>query len=134
MNCESAQNIVTKSWFVLPPVQEWFYKVKSPLYRSLPPFRADCQTEEKHIMDFVYPKSPNKIFIPKELSGEQGRAIFELVHRTAGIKVYWHLDGQFYGQTQDFHQLEIIAAAGYHVLVVTDENGNELVKRFEVVE
>ncbi len=134
MNCESAENMVHKSWFVLPPVQEWFYKVKSPLYQSLPPYRNDCQTEEKRIMEFIYPKSPNKIFIPKELSGEQGRAIFELVHRNSGVKVFWHVDGQYIGQTQDFHQLEIIAPAGYHVLVVTDEKGNELVKRFEVVE
>jgi len=134
MNCETADNMVHKSWFVLPPVQEWFYKVKSPLYKSLPPFRADCQMEEEKLMEFVYPKPPNKIFIPKELAGNQGRVVFELVHRNAGSKVFWHLDGQYIGQTQDFHELEITAPAGYHVLVVTDANGNELVKRFEVVE
>ena len=80
MNCESAKQIKHKSWFVLPPVQEWFYKVKSPMYRPLPPYRSDCDQGEQKIMDFIYPKYPNKIFIPKELSGQKGRAVFELVH------------------------------------------------------
>jgi len=134
MNCESAEHITHKSWFVLPPVQEWFYKIKSPLYKPLPPIRSDCEVDDEHIMDFIYPKFPNKIFIPKELSGQKGRAVFDLVHRHPKLKVYWHLDGVYIGVTQDFHQLEIIAAQGTHVLVVVDENGNELVKRFEVLE
>ncbi|UTW68180.1 penicillin-binding protein 1C [bacterium SCSIO 12643] len=134
MNCESADRILHKSWFVLPPVQEWFYKIKSPLYKPLPPIRPDCEAADDHLMDFIYPKFPNKIFIPKELSGQKGRAVFELVHRHPKLKVYWHLDGNYIGVTQDFHQLEIIASAGTHVLVVVDENGNELVKKFEVLE
>jgi penicillin-binding protein 1C len=134
MNCESVERIKHKSWFVLPPVQEWFYKVKSPLYSPLPPYRSDCDQGEQKIMDFIYPKYPNKIFIPKELSGQKGRAVFELVHRHPSLQVYWHLDGQYIGVTQDFHQLEIIAESGIHVLVVMDEQGNELVKKFEVVE
>lgn len=134
MNCESTEHIAHKSWFVLPPVQEWFYKIKSPLYKPLPPIRSDCEVDDEHIMDFIYPKFPNKIFIPKELSGQKGRAVFDLVHRHPKLKVYWHLDGVYIGVTQDFHQLEIIAAQGTHVLVVVDENGNELIKKFEVLE
>ncbi len=133
MNCEKSENMVHKSWFILPPIQEWFYKIKSPLHKQLPPFRADCQVENNAVMDFIYPKYPNKIFIPKELSGQEGRAVFELVHRIPSSKVFWHLDGLYIGQTQDFHQLEISARAGVHVLVVTDERGNEQIKKFEIV-
>src|SRR5690606_38178030 len=28
-NCENVDEMVTKSWFVLPPVMEWYYKSKN---------------------------------------------------------------------------------------------------------
>ena len=40
-NCVSVDQIVTKKWFVLPPVWEWYYKSLHIDYQPLPSFRAD---------------------------------------------------------------------------------------------
>ena len=58
---------------------------------------------------------------------------FELAHRRVELKVFWYLDGKYIGITKDFHQMEINTGKGKHSLLVTDENGNELWKIFEVL-
>ena len=44
--CEPTSQIKTVSWFVLPPVQEWYYCRNHSDYRKLPPFRPDCHAME----------------------------------------------------------------------------------------
>ena len=63
----------------------------------------------------------------------KGEVIFEIAHRNATSKIYWHLDGNYIGDTQDFHQKNISANKGWHELIIVDELGNELVKKFEVL-
>ena len=40
--CESPDRMVHRPWFVLPPVEEYYYRSKNPSYQPPPPFRADC--------------------------------------------------------------------------------------------
>ncbi|HEX8059469.1 MAG TPA: penicillin-binding protein 1C, partial [Cyclobacteriaceae bacterium] len=40
--CEQLDNIVSENWFVLPPVQEYYYRNHHISYRALPPFRKGC--------------------------------------------------------------------------------------------
>ena len=54
-SCESLENIQQKSWFVLPPLQEYYYKKQNPFYKPLPKFREDCLGEVKNVMKFLYP-------------------------------------------------------------------------------
>ena len=46
-NCESIEKMQHVSWFVLPPVMEWYFKSKNPFYKGLPPFRADCASSNE---------------------------------------------------------------------------------------
>ena len=39
-SCEQLQNIVHKNWFVLPPLEAYYYKKKNPFYKNLPSFRS----------------------------------------------------------------------------------------------
>ncbi len=132
-SCESVANMVSKSWFVLPPVQEWYYKRKSATYLSLPPYRSDCISNAENPMQFIYPKQHHKIYIPLELDGKQGQVVFELAHRQAGTKVYWHLDQTYLGVTQHTHKMGLVTPKGKHVIKVTDTLGNEITQYFEVL-
>lgn len=132
-SCESVANMVSQSWFILPPVQEWYYKRKSATYKSVPPFRSDCVTSATQSMQFIYPKQNHKIFIPLELDGGKGQVVFELAHRQASTKVYWHLDSEYLGQTQHTHKMGLVTTKGKHVVSVTDALGNELTQYFEVL-
>jgi penicillin-binding protein 1C len=132
-SCESVGNMVSKSWFVLPPVLEWYYKRKSATYVSLPPYRSDCISNAANPMQFIYPQNNHKIYIPLELDGRKGQVVFELAHRQAETKVYWHLDSQYLGVTQHTHKMGMVTSKGKHAVKVTDALGNEITQYFEVL-
>ncbi|MEI7979973.1 MAG: penicillin-binding transpeptidase domain-containing protein, partial [Bacteroidota bacterium] len=133
-NCESVSNMIHESWFVLPPSVEYYYKAVHPNYKTLPPFRNDCVDESnKPVMDLIYPKKSNRLFIPIQLDGNTGKAIFEVAHKYAQTKIFWYLDEAFIGTTQRYHQMELAPKQGKHALTVTDEIGNNLHVNFEIL-
>lgn len=83
-------------------------------------------------MQFIYPYPNSIIKITKQLDGSRGKAVFELAHRNPSIRVFWHLDNEYIGETSDVHQMELSPDAGEHVVTVVDEMGNSLVSRFKV--
>lgn len=129
-NCESPMNMVHKSWFILPPSMEAYYRHKGADYRALPPVAPACEDEMEQAMDFIYPKDLRKLYIPKEINGERGEIIFEVAHRQMGMTLYWHLDDTYIGQTVDSHQKGICTTEGEHTITVVDEDGNRLERKF----
>src|SRR6185503_12971608 len=114
-NCVPPDQIVNKKWFVLPPSMEYYYKSRSYEYHLLPPFRPDCaQGERGNPMEVVYPKDGAKIYVPLEADGSRGRVIFDAANRQAGVKIFWHLDDDYVGETKDFHQIALNPPPGKH--------------------
>jgi len=133
-NCVPPNQIVNKKWFVLPPSMEYYYKSRSYEYHILPPFRPDCALGERgNPMEVIYPKDGTKIYVPLEADGTRGRVIFDAAHRQAGVKIFWHLDDDYVGETKDFHQIALNPPPGKHTLTLVDGNGNEVHVGFEVL-
>ena len=132
-DCYPVYNMQQKNWFVLPPVMEYFFRRKHPGYFPLPPLRPGCG-ESGEPMEFIYPRELHRIFIPRPLDGTNGKVVFELTHRNAGTVVYWYMDDRYLGETSAFHRMAIEARPGPHRLTVTDGEGNQLVKRFDIVD
>jgi penicillin-binding protein 1C len=133
-SCASLDNMMTESWFVLPPTQEHFYKTLNISYRSLPPYRSDCADPASVAsLDLVYPRDESKIFIPRELDGSLGSTIFQAVHRDPSAIVYWHLDGLYLGATTRSHKLPLAPSEGNHELTLVDEQGEILERSFRIV-
>ena len=59
--------------------------------------------------------------------------MFEVVHRERDATVFWHLDGEYLGQTAHFHQQALDIEPGMHTITVVDQGGNRLERRFEVL-
>ncbi|MCU0347256.1 MAG: penicillin-binding protein 1C [Saprospiraceae bacterium] len=134
-SCESPLTMQNVPWFVLPPVEEYYFKLKNPGYQPLPPFREDCAVQEERSanpMQLIYPRKDAKIFVPIDLDGNIGRTVFKMAHRNPETVVYWHLDNVYMGQTKTFHELELNPAAGLHKITLVDEKGNRLELEFEV--
>lgn len=132
--CESVTNIQQANWFVLPPVQEYYYRNHHLSYRALPPFRKDCADPAVIVaMDMIYPKTDSRIFIPRDLDGKMGSTVFQAAHRNPQATIYWHLDGQFLGATSRSHKLTISPGEGSHQLTLVDEQGETLEKDFDVI-
>lgn len=132
-NCAGKRGIIHTSWFVLPASWEWFYKEQHPDYRALPPYSPECRDDsEIRLMEFIYPFPNAVISLPKQLDGSPGQIVFELAHRSPQNRVFWHLDGQYIGETRDFHKKEYIPPKGGHTLTVVDETGATSTIRFTV--
>lgn len=132
-DCESVRRIKMKSWFVLPPVQEWYYCRSHTDYRKLPPYRPDCRPEGEEVMEMIYPQRGTRVFIPRDFGGMPGKVIFEAVHRFPQAEIYWHVDDRYLGVTQRIHQMELFLEEGLHKLTLVDEEGNILQQTFRVV-
>lgn len=133
-DCEQISDMQSSSWFVLPPVQEYYYRTKNSFYHPLPPYRKDCQPSFTiGGMDLVYPRQNARIFVPRELDGRPGQAVFELAHRDANATVYWHLDGNFVGSTKKSHFLPVNPSEGAHTLTVVDAAGESIERHFTIL-
>jgi len=123
-NCESLSNAIETSWFILPPIQEYYFKLKNRHYNSLPPFRKDCQPASSITsLDIIYPKPNSKVFVPIELDGKPGSALLEATHRNGHATIFWHLDGHFITTTQKIHKIELKPKPGPHILLLVDDSG-----------
>ncbi len=136
--CESPARMVHEPWFVLPPVQEYYYRRYHPEYRTLPPFRSDCaeifQAEAgRQVISLVYPDVKTAVYIPIDLDGRPGQVVFEAIHRRPETVIYWHLDDDYLTATRHFHQVAASPAPGEHRLVLIDEDGHRLERRFRVI-
>ena len=132
-NCENIENIVNKKWFVLPPVMEWYYKNSHIDYKTLPPFRADCQAMQQANMDFIYPKTNSKIYLTKDFNSNVQPVIFKVACSNKDAKLFWYIDKQFKGTTQTFHEMQIATNSGIHYITVVDEKGNEISRKVEII-
>ncbi len=124
-SCESLDNITHKSWFVLPPLMEYYYKSKNPFYKPLPQYRSDCLGDESISMQFIYPKVASTIFLPKDFDGKTNELILKIAHTKPGTTVFWYIDETFVGTTKDIHDMAIIPKAGNHLITTVDQFGNE---------
>lgn len=131
-SCESVDAMVSKSWFVLPPVMEWYYKSNNPNYMILLPFRADCvSNSDEKVMDFIYPKTNTKIILTKNFESKLQPAIFKVAHTNRETELFWYLDDTYLGSTKTFHEMPISAKTGHHIVTVVDELGNEIRRKVE---
>ena len=123
-SCQPVDQIYTKAWFVLPPVMEWYYKQQPVHYQSLPPFRSDCtEGVAQKALDFVYPKHLSVIYTTKSFGGEQQPFVAKAANRSG--KLFWYIDDVYLGTTDTFHEMNIFAAKGEHLLKIINEKGDE---------
>ncbi len=121
-----------EKWFILPPAMEYYYRKYNPSYLPVP-FGADYGKNNHQIMEFIYPGSNDKIFIPKTVDGKPGVVVFEVAHRESAVKIFWHLDQEFIGTTSYLHQKALCPSPGLHLITLTDEHGNTLKRQFTIL-
>ena len=133
-SCEAVSNINTEPWFILPPLQAYYFKTKNPFYKMAPPFRTDCVSPSRVSMEFIYPNQQSTIFLPKDFDGNTNDLILKVAHSKPALELYWYIDNQFVGSTKDIHDMAILPASGKHIITVVDELGNELKHHITILE
>jgi penicillin-binding protein 1C len=134
LSCELPDKVLDKKWFVLPPLMGKFYKNTNSNYKPLPPWRTDCLQGLEKSIDIVYPQGFTQIFLPRGLDGKKSQIVLEVATRKSDATVYWHIDNQYIGSTQIYHQISVQPSIGKHTLTVTDGDGFSAECSFEVLE
>ncbi|QXP80432.1 MULTISPECIES: penicillin-binding protein 1C [Winogradskyella] len=133
-SCEAISNITNKAWFILPPLQAYYYKTKNPFYKPLPPYRSDCAESTGVSMEFIYPNQQSTIYLPKDFDGKTNDLILKVALSKPELELYWYIDNQYIGSTKDIHDMAILPSPGEHIITVTDQLGNELKHRITISE
>lgn len=132
-DCELPQRMQHVPWFVLPPGMEHFYR-SSHTYQPLPPYKPGCEgAEQASSMELIYPRAQARIYVPVEIDGKAGQAVFKATHRRAGMRIFWHLDNVYVGTTVDFHQMALRPPEGSHQITLVDETGETIRQSFEII-
>ncbi len=131
-SCESPGRMVTRAWFVLPPSQEYYYRNYHLDYRPLPPLKPGCDPPQNRQIEIIYPTHGAILYLPKGFSGEKEKFIFKAAHARRDAVLYWHLDREYIGKTDDGHVIACRIASGRHVLTLIDDEGNQRKTVFEV--
>ncbi|MEZ4920502.1 MAG: penicillin-binding protein 1C [Saprospiraceae bacterium] len=137
-DCELPDRMPHVPWFILPPLEEYYFKSRNPSYQVPPPFREDCrngmQTASNYQpMQLIYPKAHTKIYVPVDLDGKLSSTVFQVAHRNPDSEIYWHLDGTYLGSTKHFHEMALQPSIGNHQLTLVDAQGYRLEEHFEIL-
>ncbi len=134
-NCYPVDKMKHVPWFVVSPTQEYFFKQHSLFYKPLPNYLPQCAGDMSlHQLDIIYPREGFKIYVPIDQSGVRSKCIFKATHKNTAVTIFWHMDGVYIGSTQKFHQLSILPNKGAHVLELTDDKGESVQCKFEVID
>ncbi|WP_348747196.1 penicillin-binding protein 1C [Tenacibaculum sp. 190524A02b] len=131
-NCESINNIKKQTWFVLPPLMAYYYKQKNAVYKDLPNFKNGCGKMDANVMDFVFPtKYRSTLSLTKDNTGQVNTVLLKITHTNPEAKIYWYLNNEFIGITEQYHEQEIAPATGIYKITAIDGFGNEKVRVIE---
>lgn len=122
-----------KSWFVIPIAAQKYYQLAHPDYLPQPDLHLKNErTSTSNFLRITYPVNNTHIFVPKLISGENGKIILEAAHHSKSAIIYWHLDKTYLGKTTEIHQLSVAPPKGKHTLLIVDETGKSHQIKFYV--
>ncbi len=133
-DCFSPHTMLSRSWFVLPPAQAYFYKNNHHFYEPLPPLHPQCLSGQPvQSMALLYPQNGFRIVLTRQCEGGMGQLVMQATHRRTDAVIYWHLDKAYLGSTGNGqHQLAVLPEPGRHVLTLVDDEGNTISGSFLV--
>lgn len=125
----------TRSWFVLPPAAEYYYRQSASDY-AVPPVATALRP-----LELIYPHHNAILYLPRGFSSAGAAAtegfVFRAAHRSDSATLHWHLDNHYLGATRSAsaagHTISVTPSAGEHWLTVVDEAGNSQRIRFTVL-
>lgn len=110
-----------RSYFILPPVQKYFYKQTHADFNE-PPVHDNGKESN---MKFIYPADGSVITLPCGNDGTRSELICKATHSDPAASLFWYLENNFLASTTDIHQLQLSPSPGYYKLTIFDEKGNQ---------
>ncbi len=133
--CALPAEMMRENRFILPPLQEYYYQKRHANYEGVPKPSENClDSDEQSPIQLIYPFTESNAFIPRELNGKKEKIVLKAVHRDAKEKIFWHLNAEYLGETQEFHHMEIQNQPGIYELTLTDEKGSSFATKLQITQ
>ena len=117
------------------PSRSRYYLQEEAVFVERPPMHPSCRDfEQKQTVKIIYPEDGLEIYQPNIGDGQRNPFVVQAFHENEDEKVFWHLDGQFLGETKSIHERKISCSAGIHKVLIIDEEGNRDQIEFRIVE
>ena len=132
--CYPVMQMQKKSYLIMNPLQEFFYRKKHLEFIGIPAFMEGCIDEHQdHNFDLIYPRNGFKIYLPMNESSVKNDLIMNATCNDNNANLYWYLDNQYLGLTKRYHQVAVQPIIGKHQLLIMDEKGKSIETKFEIV-
>ncbi|MDA3850100.1 MAG: penicillin-binding protein 1C [Spirochaetaceae bacterium] len=114
-----------RKWFVLPPIEQWYYQYYHSDYSRLPPPLALSGTDSSsQVLEWIYPRENSRVIIPVEVDGNRGKLLLHAAHQDEDAAIHWFLNGEYINSTERFHQIELAPPPGEYQVTICDDLGN----------
>lgn len=128
------QPMTQQSILRMPPLMAKYYRSSHPDFKTLPAIHPSCQDYARSkAMEITYPYENEKIFIPRDLNNDRQKIVLQLEHAEMESQVFWYLNKEYLGRTDQFHTKSIDFAPGEYILTCVDQNGTELRRKFQII-
>lgn len=133
-SCDVDVDYKNATYLILPPTAAQYYKRNHPEWQSPPPLHPACDVDETHrVMEIIYPLKDDIIFLPRDFDKSDQSVVARVAHSRPDSKLFWYLDDQYLGESQDFHSFAIKPREGSHRITIVDDEGNEAYRDIEIL-
>ena len=133
-SCEALKNISHHSWFVLPPLMEYYYKQKNPFYKKLPAFRPDCLAVNQEKMAFISLEENEVVSLVTDMDTKRNGIVIKVAHSNPKSKLFWYMNSTYIGTTTEFHEMEVFPKDFIIKITVVDQDGSAIERNFKVLD
>jgi len=114
-------------------VSRTMQKAGSEVFR-IPAHKLSCPSlESGSDISIIYPVNGSRVYIPTDIGGAVQKLKLDTAHTRKDSKVYWYIDGIYFGLTETDHSLSVNLEKGRHTLKVIDSEGKSDEVWFEVI-
>jgi len=120
--------------FVLPPNLEYWFKKSNLGYISLPSFVPWHKSSDGDDFSIIFPESGANLIIPVEIDGSAGSFVMQAAARSPSTILYWDIDGEYIGLTENIHELSANLDVGEHIITVVSSDGVTKKRKFYILD
>ncbi len=131
-SCADLSAMKPKTYFVLPPAWEWYYKRNNMDYEVLPPLKDECNVLSDGHMAFIFPANNAQVTIPSDMNGKKQNLVVKVAHKRPANEVFWYLNEEYVGSTVDIHEIGVQPPPGKHFIHATDASGEKITRVIHV--
>jgi penicillin-binding protein 1C len=117
-----------------PPAVAQYLRERGQLVEQIPPFKPGVSgTDSLGVLRIVYPEEGSKIWIPRDIDGNDQKLMLRAAHLEPDSILYWYANNLYLGKTTERHTWSARFPRGWHKLEVIDGRGNRVSRNFFVV-